>query len=157
MSSVRSSSTPRQAHPAEYPDRTTDRAAYQTSGRAPRRWSPAGSWFDFVEIFDQEVAARADDAADQRREDDLLGPVDRAAELAQAPCDEAPPQARKPSANITPKVLIEIPRSWISGFMACGAAGIDLSLASLPGVLFLYMLREHTELRLPLNSFPSWP
>src|ERR1700684_880871 len=27
------------------------------------------------------------------------------------------PQARKPSAKVTPNVLIEIPRTWTSGFM----------------------------------------
>src|ERR1700686_4065472 len=37
------------------------------------------------------------------------------------------PQARKPSANITPKVLIEIPSRWISGFMACGSRRMRLA------------------------------
>ena len=43
---------------------------------------------DLVVVLEQVVAARADDAAEQRGEDDLIRPVHRLAELAQAARDD---------------------------------------------------------------------
>src|SRR5581483_3448912 len=43
---------------------------------------------DFAVVLDQEVPPRAHDPAEQRREDDLVRPVHRPAQLAQAPRDQ---------------------------------------------------------------------
>ena len=43
---------------------------------------------DVAVVLDDEVEARADEPADQRREDHLVGPVDRLAELAEPPADQ---------------------------------------------------------------------
>ena len=56
-----------------------------------------------VPVLAHPPQPRADDAADERGEDDLVGPVDRLAELLQAPRDDQP-ETTKPRPSISPKV-----------------------------------------------------
>ena len=70
---------------------------------------------DVVVVLDDEVEARADEPADQRREAHLVGPVDRLAELARAASRSARPAARKASAKQIPKVCRVSGPRWISG------------------------------------------
>ena len=47
---------------------------------------------DFAVVLDHEVAARADQTSDERGKHDLIGPVDRLPQLAQASGDDAASQ-----------------------------------------------------------------
>ena len=84
---------------------------------APPKTLPRGR-LDVVVVLGQVVAARADQAADERGEDHLVGPVRRAAELAQAAVASAP-QARKFRAKNSPNVLIEMPKTSMSAASPC--------------------------------------
>ena len=115
MSNMRSSSSPRQRIHA--PPRSRRRSRRRTRpGPSPRRCCPAGRAWPWSSSGSGS-SARADHAADERREDDLVGPVDRLAQLAQPARDDRP-AGDEAECEGTPKVLIEMPRTWISGFMA---------------------------------------
>src|SRR6202030_4157460 len=75
------------AHPADHANRAADRAAIPDEASAGEH-APDEVVFDLREVFDQIVGARADDAADQRGEHDLIGPVDGLAELAKPASDD---------------------------------------------------------------------
>ncbi len=88
MSSIRSSSTLRQRIQPITPIAPPIAPPYQTSPE-PEKIAAEQVVLDLGDVvLDQVVAARADDAADERREHDLIRPVDRPAELAQAPRDD---------------------------------------------------------------------
>ena len=89
MSSITSSSASRQRIHASTPIAPPIAPPYQTSPE-PEKMLLEEMALDFAVVLDQEVPARADDPADERREDDLVRPVHRTVQLAQAPRDQQP-------------------------------------------------------------------
>src|SRR6185312_416480 len=68
--------------PGEHGQGAADRAAVPNQPR-PGEEVAEQVVADAVPVLDDEVEPRADDAADQRRESHLVGPVDRLADLPQ--------------------------------------------------------------------------
>ena len=104
-------------------DRAADRAAVPDQPRAGEEVAEQVVG-DLAPVLDQVVEARADDAAGERGEGHLVGPVGGLAELDEAARDEAP-AARKASANIRPKVCRVRGPMLISGYIRVAPAGIE--------------------------------
>ena len=76
----------RQRIHSDHPDRPADRAAVPNEARAGED-VPEQVVLDFVVVLDHEVAPRPHQAADERREHDLVSPIYGLLKLAQAPGD----------------------------------------------------------------------
>ena len=121
MSSIAQLQHAAPAHPGEHADRAADRAAVPDEPGA-REHAAEQVVLDCAVVLDQEVAARADArrrAARRRRSHRPSRPA------ARARAADARRRSRRPGSRArTPRrsVLIEMPRTWISGFIGAREA-----------------------------------